>query len=151
MFSIILGIIVSVSEILFSIKLIKKKFVEIQFISLKNLKDIFIHAPTKFFIILIFFYALSAFLGGITTSFFVQKAKKAYAMLNGFILLIIFFIQIFLYTIPIWFKIIILTIFFPISYLGGEFIENVISFIPKKWTLLINKKIQKNNLSKRSN
>ncbi|WP_185870303.1 hypothetical protein [Blattabacterium cuenoti] len=123
-FSVIIGIGVSITEILSAIELIKKWFVKIQFIPLKNLQDIFIYAPTEFFIILTFFYAISSFIGGITTALFVKIAKKAYAVLNGFILFIIAFIHIFLYTLPLWFKIIIFPIFFSFSYLGGEFIEN---------------------------
>ncbi len=129
-FSVIIGLLVSLAEILYAIKWIKKWFVTIQFIPLKKLQNVFIYAPPEFFITLFFFYIISALIGGVTTAFFVQNAKKAYALLTGFILFIIAFIHIFLYTLPLWFKIIILPIFFPFSYLGGEFIE----FLQrKKW------------------
>ncbi|WP_185859683.1 hypothetical protein [Blattabacterium cuenoti] len=128
--SVIIGLLVSLAEILYAIKWIKKWFVTIQFIPLKKLQDVFIYAPHEFFITLFFFYVFGTLLGGMTTAFFVQNAKKAYALLTGFILFIIAFIHIFLCTLPLWFKIIILPIFFPFSYLGGEFIE----FLQrKKW------------------
>ncbi|WP_185851379.1 hypothetical protein [Blattabacterium cuenoti] len=130
-FSVFIGIIVSITEIIIATKLVKKWFINnIQLIPLKNLQDVFIHAPTKFFIILIFFYTLSPFLGGIITAFFVRKAKKAYAVLNGFILFFIVLIHIYFCSFPFWFKIIIFPIFLPLSYLGGELIEN---FYKKKF------------------
>ncbi|AWU43701.1 hypothetical protein DM815_01315 [Blattabacterium sp. (Cryptocercus kyebangensis)] len=122
-FAVVIGLSVSIIEIIYSIKLIKKWFINIEFIPLKNLQYVFVNAPYEFFITLFFFYAFSALLGGITTAFFVQNAKKAYAGLTGIILFIIAFIHIFLYTLPLWFKIIILPIFFHFSYLGGAFIE----------------------------
>ncbi|AEU09311.1 hypothetical protein [Blattabacterium sp. (Cryptocercus punctulatus) str. Cpu] len=122
-FAVFIGILVSITEIIYSIKLIKNWFINIQFIPLKNIQHVFIHAPSSFFITLFFFYAFSALLGGITTAFFVQNAKKAYAGLTGIILFIIAFIHIFLYTLPLWFEIVILPIFFHFSYLGGAFIE----------------------------
>ncbi|WP_185850790.1 hypothetical protein [Blattabacterium cuenoti] len=127
-FSVLIGILISFIEILFSIKYIKKGFINIQSISIIDLKSIFYYAPDKFFIILFIFYIFSTFLGCILTAFFVKKAKKAYAMLTGFILFIFSFIHIFIYTFPLWFRFSILTIFFPFSYLSGEFVE----FLQKK-------------------
>ncbi|WP_238523379.1 hypothetical protein [Blattabacterium sp. (Mastotermes darwiniensis)] len=118
-----MGILVSITEILYSIQWIKKWFKSIQFVPLKNLQYVFVHAPSEFFITLFFFYVFSALSGGFTTAFFVQNAKKAYAVLTGTILFFLAFIHIFFYTFPLWFEIMILPIFFPFSYLGGEFIE----------------------------
>ncbi|WP_238783823.1 hypothetical protein [Blattabacterium cuenoti] len=127
-FAVIIGLSVSLAEIFYAIKWIKKWFEKIQFIPLKKLQYVFIYAPPEFFITLFFLYIFSALTGGLTTAFFVQNAKKAYALLTGFILFIIAFIHILLYTLPLWFEIIILPIFFPFSYFGGEFIE----FLQKK-------------------
>ncbi|WP_185870859.1 hypothetical protein [Blattabacterium cuenoti] len=127
-FSVYTGVLVSIIEIILSIRLIKKWFIEIQYIPISKLEYIFIEAPNKFFLILIFFYAISALLGGFITAFFAKNAKKAYAILTGLILFFIALFHIFFYTFPIWFKIIILPIFFPFSYLGG----NLIEFLQKK-------------------
>ncbi|WP_185866932.1 hypothetical protein [Blattabacterium cuenoti] len=130
MLSVSTGIVISIVEIFFSIKFLKKWFTKIQFIPLKKFKYILIEAPTEFFIILIFFYAFSGLLGGIVTAFFAKNAKKAYAILTGFILFLITLFHMFFYPFPLWFKIIILPIFFPFSYIGGNFIE----FLQrKKW------------------
>lgn len=123
MLSISTGILISIVEILYAIKLVKKCFSEIKFLPLKKFKYILTEAPTEFFIILIFFYAFSALSGGITTAFFARNAKKAYAILTGFILFFIALFHMFLYPFPLWFKIVILPIFFPLSYIGGNFIE----------------------------
>ncbi|WP_223843721.1 hypothetical protein [Blattabacterium cuenoti] len=121
--SVFLGVIISIIEILYFIKIIKRWFLKIKFIPLNKLKYIFFKAPTEFFLILIFFYAFSALLGGLITAFFVKNAKIAYAILTGFILFLIALFHIFFYPLPLWFKIIILPLFLPFSYLGGYFIE----------------------------
>ncbi|WP_185861934.1 hypothetical protein [Blattabacterium cuenoti] len=126
--SVSIGVIISITEILFSIQFIKRWFIKIQLIPLKKLKYIFEKAPNEFFLLLILFYAFSALLGGIITAFFAKNAKKAYAILTGFILFFIALFHIFLYTFPLWFKMIILTIFLPFSYLGG----NIIEFLQRK-------------------
>ncbi|AFJ90799.1 hypothetical protein [Blattabacterium sp. (Blaberus giganteus)] len=128
--SISIGVVISIVEILCSIKLVKKWFAKIQLIPLKKFKYLLTEAPTEFFIILIFFYASSALLGGIITAFFTKNAKKAYAILTGFILFIITIFHMFFYPFPLWFKIMILPIFSFFSYIGGNFIE----FLQrKKW------------------
>ncbi|WP_185857110.1 hypothetical protein [Blattabacterium cuenoti] len=121
--SISIGVLISIVEILYAIQLIKRWFTKIQFIPLKKFKYILTEAPTEFFIVLIFFYAFSALLGGMITAFFAQKAKKAYAILTGFILFFITLFHMFFYPFPLWFKIVILPIFLPFSYIGGNFIE----------------------------
>ncbi|WP_185859087.1 hypothetical protein [Blattabacterium cuenoti] len=124
------GVIISIIEILFSIKFIKKWFIQTQSIPIKKLKNVLVEAPTEFFLVMIFFYAFSALLGGTITAFFARNAKKAYAMLTGFILFFIALFHGFFYPFPLWFKIVILPLFFPFSYLGGNFIE----FLQrKKW------------------
>ncbi|ACY40287.1 hypothetical protein BLBBGE_266 [Blattabacterium sp. (Blattella germanica) str. Bge] len=129
-FSVSTGVTISIIEILSAIKFIKKWFIKIQSIPLKKLKHVFIEAPTEFFLVLIFFYAFSALLGGTITAFFAQNAKKAHAMLTGFILFFIALFHVFFYPFPLWFKVIILPLFFPFSYLGGDLIE----FLQrKKW------------------
>lgn len=127
-FSVYTGVLVSIVGIIFSIRLIKKCFIETQYIPISKLGYLFIEAPNKFFLILIFCYAISTLLGGFTTAFFAKNAKKAYSILTGLILFFIALFHIFFYTFPIWFKIIILPVFFPFSYLGGNFIE----FLQKK-------------------
>ncbi len=121
--SISTGVLISIVEMFFSMKILKKWFIEIQFIPFKKFKYILTKAPTEFFIILIFFYAFSIFLGSMITAFIAKNAKKAYAILTGFILFIITLFYMFFYPFPLWFKIVILSIFFPFSYIGGNFIE----------------------------
>ncbi|WP_317168446.1 hypothetical protein [Blattabacterium cuenoti] len=130
MLSISTGVLISIVEMFFSMKIVKEWFTVIQFIPLKKFEYVLTEAPTEFFIILIFFYASSALLGSMITAFLAKKAKKAYAILTGFILFIITLFYMFFYPFPLWFKIIILPIFFPFSYIGGNFIE----FLQrKKW------------------
>ncbi len=130
MLSLSTGVLISIVEMFFSIKILKKWFTKIQFVPLKKFKYILTEAPTEFFIVLIFFYASSALLGSIITAFIAKNAKKAYAILTGFILFIITSFYMLFYPFPLWFKIIILPIFLPFSYIGGNFIE----FLQrKKW------------------
>ncbi|WP_341658366.1 hypothetical protein [Blattabacterium cuenoti] len=130
MLSLSTGVLIGIVEMFFSIKILKKWFTKIQFIPLKKFKYILTEAPTEFFIVLIFFYASSALLGSMITAFIARNAKKAYAILTGFILFIITLFYMLFYPFPLWFKIIILPIFLPFSYIGGNFIE----FLQrKKW------------------
>ncbi|QIK16651.1 hypothetical protein G9C01_01635 [Blattabacterium sp. DPU] len=127
-FSIFIGVTISIIEILYAIKFVKKRFLKIQSIPLKKFKYLLIKAPTEFFVVLIFFYAFSALLGGLMAAFFSKNAKKAYAILTGFILFFITLFHVFFYPFPFWFKIIILPIFFSFSYIGG----NLVEFLQKK-------------------
>jgi|GEM_PF-5863224 hypothetical protein len=126
--SLSIGVVISIVEILYSIQFLKNWFMEIQFMPLKKFRYILIKAPVEFFVVLIFFCAFSALSGGIITAFFAVNAKKAYAILTGFILFFIALFHMFFYPFPLWFKIIILPIFFTFSYIGGNFIE----FLQKK-------------------
>ncbi|WP_317168625.1 hypothetical protein [Blattabacterium cuenoti] len=123
MLSISIGISISIIEIFYAIKFVKKWFVKTKFIPLKKFKCLLTEAPTEFFIILIFFYISGALLGGMVTASLAKQAKKAYAMLTGLILFIIILFHMFFYPFPLWFKIIILSVFFPSSCIGGNFIE----------------------------
>ncbi|WP_185860506.1 hypothetical protein [Blattabacterium cuenoti] len=126
--SISIGVMISIVEILYAIKLVTRYFTNIQFIPLKKFKYILTEAPTEFFFVLIFFYIFSVLLGGMVTAFLAKNAKKAYAILTGLILFIIALFHMFFYPYPLWFKIIVLPLFFPFSYVGGNFIE----FLQKK-------------------
>ncbi|WP_238784932.1 hypothetical protein [Blattabacterium cuenoti] len=128
MFSVFIGVIIGIIEIFFTIIFLTKKwFFPINRFPIWN-KNLFIKAPNKFFLILIILYAISPLLGGIITGFFAKNAKKAYAILTGFILFFIVLFHIFFYQSPVWFKIIVFPISFYFSYLGGNFIE----FLQKK-------------------
>ncbi|WP_185863037.1 hypothetical protein [Blattabacterium cuenoti] len=124
--SVLAGVMVNIIEMFYTIKFLKKWFIEIQFLPLKKFKSLIIEAPTEFFIVLIFFYAFGTLLGGVITAFFAKNAKKAYAILTGFILFIIALFHVFFFPFPLWIKIIILPLFLPfsyISYMGGNFVE----------------------------
>ncbi|BBA17291.1 hypothetical protein [Blattabacterium cuenoti] len=124
------GVLISIIEMIFFIKFMKKWFSEIQFIPLKKFQYLLTEAPTEFFIVLIFSYASSALLGSMITAFFIKNAKKAYAILTGFILFIITLFHMFFYPFPLWFKIIIHPILLIFSCIGG----NIIEFLQrKKW------------------
>ncbi|WP_235043322.1 hypothetical protein [Blattabacterium sp. (Nauphoeta cinerea)] len=126
MLSVLTGIIVSIIEMFYAIKFVKKWFIEIQFLPLKKFKFLLREAPTEFFILLIFFYSFCVLSGGLVTAFFARNAKKAYAILTGSILFIIVLFHVFFYPFPLWLKIIILPLFLPfsyISYMVGNFVE----------------------------
>ncbi|MDL1913568.1 MAG: hypothetical protein FDW93_03470 [Bergeyella sp.] len=77
-----------------------------------------------FFVYLLFLSGISATIGGVATAFIVKRAKVAYAILIGFILLFIALIDIIIVPYhPTFYKLCIFLTFFPFSWLGGKLTE----------------------------
>lgn len=87
----------------------------------------------EFFIALLFFEGLGAMVGGFITALIVKKAKRAYAVLVGFILFIIAFLDIcFTAYHPTWYEILLLPVLFFFSWLGGLVTEIIMRLVFKK-------------------
>ena len=86
------------------------------------------HAHYTFFIALLFSAGLGSFFGGIVTSFFVKKAKVAYALLIGLILVLVAWFDIII-TIghPNWYVFSLTIIIFSFAWVGGKVVEMLIS------------------------
>ncbi|WP_185873098.1 hypothetical protein [Blattabacterium cuenoti] len=110
-FSIIIGLLTSIVEMIFFIIKVKNFFIRNEFKSTKNIELIFNENPIKFLFITILFFIISIFSGSMITYFLVKKAKKAYGILTKNILIIISIFFVMLYPFPIWFKIMSLPIF----------------------------------------
>jgi hypothetical protein len=81
----------------------------------------------EFFISLFISCCLGSFFGGIVTALLVPKAKVAYSMLVGLMLLIIaFFELVFIPNHPDWYKFTIWFAFFPFSWMGSKIVEKLI-------------------------
>ncbi len=138
--SIIIGLLISIFEMIFFIFKGKKFFIEIKFIPIKNINLIFSNCSNKFLFIIIIFYTISIFSGSIITSMLVKKAKEAYGILIRYILITISIFFIIFYPFPLWFKITSFPIFL--------ILYNIIGLINQ---LLINKRNQKYIQKKQSN
>lgn len=80
----------------------------------------------QFFAYLLFLSGLSTTIGGVTTAIIVRRAKVAYALLIGFILLFIAMLDVILYPFhPTFYKICIFLTFFPFSWIGGKVTEMI--------------------------
>lgn len=131
--AVLAGVSVALTTISLGLMINKQWFGELNNIKLQTIGDIFIYwksilaqAPTNFFIALLVAYGIGSILGGMITAFFVQKAKKAYAMFIGFILFGIAIIDCaFIAEHPTWYFICLLFVFFPFSWLGGKITEEL--------------------------
>lgn len=76
------------------------------------------------FILLLLFSGIAATIGGIITAIVVKHAKVAYAILIGFILLLIAILDLIMVPFhPTFYKIGIFFVFFPFSWIGGKITE----------------------------
>ena len=85
----------------------------------------------SFFVALLISTGIASTIGGITTAFIVKKAKVAYAILIGFILLFLAVLDIVFFGYhPTFYQVGIFLTFFPFSWIGGKIVE--IFFSKKK-------------------
>lgn len=117
------GTIVGVAVILTGMTIAKEWFTEIRSTPLQEWQEVLNFAPFGFFVAMLVCYGISAMLGGLSTAFFVHKAKQAYALLIGLILFLLAGIHVFLYALPFWFETSTFCIFFPFSWLGGKLVK----------------------------
>ncbi|MGM5629363.1 hypothetical protein O2K51_00560 [Apibacter raozihei] len=81
-------------------------------------------AKGEFFIALLISSGIGSLLGGIVCALIVKTAKKAYAMLIGFILLLTAIATVFIFPgHPTWYIVSMFFIFFPFSWLGAQLVE----------------------------
>lgn len=74
--------------------------------------------------VLLFSSGVAATVGGIVTAIIVRRAKVAYAILIGFILLFIAMLDIIIFPYhPTFYKILIFLTYFPFSWMGGKIVE----------------------------
>lgn len=77
-----------------------------------------------FFGMMLFSSGISALCGGIVTALIVKRAKQAYSMLIGFILLIVAFSDVIITPYhPTWYEILICPVLFLFSWIGGLIID----------------------------
>lgn len=88
---------------------------------------------TEFFIALLISNGVGAAFGGLVTAIFVNRAKKAYAALVGFILFIGAYLDI-IFTAhhPTWYEVAILPVLFFFSWLGGLLTDVVVKLIRRQ-------------------
>jgi len=92
----------------------------------------------SFFVALLISTGIASTIGGITTAFIVKKAKVAYAILIGFILLFLAVLDIVFFGYhPTFYQIGIFLTIFPFSWVGGKIIEVIFNQREEK-----NRKIQ---------
>lgn len=77
-----------------------------------------------FFVFLLFISGLGTTIGGVSTAIVVKRAKVAYAILVGFIMLFIALLDVMIFPYhPTFYNICIFLVFFPFSWLGGKLVE----------------------------
>lgn len=120
--AIFLGLFIGLAVIFSGSGMGKEWFTEIRSLDFSQWQEVIRQAPAEFFIILLISYALGSLMGGITTAFFVNTAKEAYAFLIGFILFTFSCLHVFCYRMPFWFELSTFFVFFPASWLGGKLV-----------------------------
>ncbi|SDE46513.1 hypothetical protein [Riemerella columbipharyngis] len=82
------------------------------------------HHENYFFVALLISSGVAATIGGVVTAVIVPRAKVAYAILIGFILLFLAMIDVVVFPYhPTFYKITIFLVFFPFSWVGGKIVE----------------------------
>ncbi|MDR2122045.1 MAG: hypothetical protein LBP34_02870 [Flavobacteriaceae bacterium] len=119
------GLLVAVTLITFSV-MINSYWIPYDYkgLPIEYWKSIVRTAKGEFFIALLISSGVGSLLGGIVCALIVKTAKKAYAMLIGFILLLTAIATVFIFKgYPTWYCISIFFIFFPFSWLGAQVVE----------------------------
>lgn len=77
-----------------------------------------------FFVALLLSSGIGSTFGGVVSAIIVTRAKVAYAMLIGFILLFIAMLDVIIFPYhPTFYKVTIFFTYFPFSWIGGKFVE----------------------------
>lgn len=93
-------------------------------IPLEHWRSVVGTAKGEFFLALIIASGVASIFGGVVCALIVKKAKSAYAMLIGFVLLLLAITDIILIKgHPTWYKVSIFFVFFPCSWLGAELVD----------------------------
>ncbi|WP_245915774.1 MFS transporter [Apibacter adventoris] len=137
--AVIAGLFVALAIITFSV-MINSYWIPFNYkgLPIEHWRSVVRTAKVEFFIALLISSGIASLMGGIVCALIVKTAKKAYAMLIGFILLIAAIATIFTFKgYPTWYIVCMFFIFFPFSWLGAQLVE---------W--LQNKKNKKVNLQR---
>ena len=123
--AVLAGLIVALAIITFSV-MINSYWIPYDYkgIPLEYWKSIVRTAKGEFFIALLVSSGVGSLFGGIVCALIVKTAKKAYAMLIGFILLLTAIAAVFIFKgHPTWYIVSMFFIFFPFSWLGAQIVE----------------------------
>ncbi|MES2477972.1 MAG: hypothetical protein V4561_02720 [Bacteroidota bacterium] len=83
--------------------------------------------PNSAFIMMIFFWAISVFSGGLVTGKIAKENWQRTCLITGVILLIATIGNLSLIPHPIWVKVITVLMYLPLAYLGAKIVNNRIS------------------------
>ncbi len=123
--AVLLGLLVAITVITFSV-MINSYWIPYDYkgLPIEHWRSVVGTAKGEFFIALLISSGVGSLLGGVVCALIVKTAKKAYAMLIGFILLLaaIAFVLI-IKGHPTWYIISMFFIFFPFSWLGAQIVE----------------------------
>jgi hypothetical protein len=123
--AVLLGLLVAITVITFSV-MINSYWIPYVYkgLPIEYWKSIIRTAKGEFFIALLASSGVGSLLGGIVCALIVKTAKKAYAMLIGFILLLTAITSVFIFKgHPTWYIVSMFFIFFPFSWLGAQIVE----------------------------
>ncbi|MDR1877613.1 MAG: hypothetical protein LBQ84_08340 [Flavobacteriaceae bacterium] len=123
--AVLLGILVAITLITFSV-MINSYWIPYDYkgLPIEYWTSIVRTAKGEFFIALLISSGVGSLLGGVICALIVKKAPKAYAMLIGFLLLLIAIAEVSIFKgHPTWYKISMFFIFFPFSWLGARIVE----------------------------
>ncbi len=123
--AVLLGLLVAITVITFSV-MINSYWIPYDYkgLPIEHWKSIVRTAKGEFFIALLISSGVGSLLGGVVCALIVKTAKRAYAMLIGFILLIAAIVFVFIFKgHPTWYVVSLFFIFFPFSWLGAQIVQ----------------------------
>lgn len=123
--AVLAGLLVALAIITFSV-MINSYWIPYDYkgLPIEHWRSVVRTAKEEFFIALLISAGVASLMGGIVCALIVKTAKKAYAMLIGFILLLTAIATLFIFKgYPTWYTVSIFFIFFPFSWLGAKIVE----------------------------
>lgn len=123
--AVLAGLLVALAIITFSV-MINSYWIPYDYkgLPIEHWRSVVRTAKGEFFIALLISAGVASLMGGIVCALIVKTAKKAYAMLIGFILLLTAIATLFIFKgYPTWYTVSIFFIFFPFSWLGAQIVE----------------------------
>lgn len=125
-FAVLMGLLVAAIIITLGIRLNPRWVTFEEFAPFKHWRTLLynVRKDEAFFIFLLIFGGLGSVVGGVTTAILVKYAKVAYAILIGFMLLVIAMLDVIINPYhPTFYKILIFLTFFPFAWMGGKVTE----------------------------
>ncbi|TWP26749.1 hypothetical protein ETU08_11485 [Apibacter muscae] len=125
--AVLLGLLVALAIITFSL-MINSYWIPYDYrgVPIEAWRSVVKTAKEEFFVALLISSGVASLLGGVVCALIVKRAKKAYAMFIGFILLLTAIANVLIFKgFPTWYILSSFFVFFPSSWLGAQIVESL--------------------------